>query len=111
MRSDGTRSGVNWMRENDPPRTAGGRLDRQRLRQAWNALDQQVALREQADEDPLEHLVLSGDDAADLEQRLLEAVSRLCRLDGWEVVGGRGHGQSSFVAWSEEAKQLLLSIC
>ena len=72
---------------------AGGRLDRQRLREAGNALDQEVALREQADEHPLEHRVLAGDDAADLEQRLLEAVPGIAGGDG-----GNGHERSSFVA-------------
>ena len=64
----------------------GGRLDRQRLREAGDALDQQVALREQADEHALEHRVLAGDHAPDLEQRLLEALLGL---------GGVGGGRSS----------------
>ena len=63
---------------------AGGRLDRQRLREPGHALDQEVALREQADEHALEHRVLAGDHAPDLEERLLEPVPRL---------GRRGHGQ------------------
>ena len=62
---------------------AGGRLDRQRLGQARHALDQQVALREETDEDPLEHGVLPGDHPPDLEKRLLEAFLGL---------GGRGAG-------------------
>ncbi len=59
---------------------AGRRLDRQRLREAGHALDQEVPLREQADEHPLEHLVLAGDDAPDLEERLLEPLAYLGRF-------------------------------
>ena len=58
---------------------AGRRLDRQRLREPGNALDQQVPLREQAHEHALEHRVLAGDHAPDLEQRLLEPLLRLLR--------------------------------
>jgi hypothetical protein len=36
-----------------------------------------VALGEEADEHALEHLVLAGDDAPDLEQRLLEPLAPL----------------------------------
>jgi hypothetical protein len=39
-----------------------------------------VALREQADEHPLEHRVLPGDDAPDLEEGLLQLD--LCLLRG-----------------------------
>ena len=71
---------------------AGRRLDRQRLGETGHALDQQVALREQADEHALEHRVLAGDDAADLEQRLLEALlglggRRRCGVVGRSVTG------------------------
>ncbi len=53
----------------------GGRgLDRERLREAGHALDQEVATGEQANEHPLEHLLLTGDHAPDLEQRLLESA-------------------------------------
>jgi hypothetical protein len=41
-----------------------------------------VPLREQADENALEHCVLPGDDTADLEQRLLEAVPGVGRWNG-----------------------------
>ena len=53
----------------------GDRLDRQRLRQAGHALDQEVPARQQADEDALEHLVLARDHALDLEERALDRVS------------------------------------
>jgi len=39
----------------------------ERLREPGDALDQQVALGEEADEDALEHLVLPRVDAPDLE--------------------------------------------
>ncbi len=52
-----------------------GRLDRQRLREAGNALDQQVAAGDEAHEHALEHLVLPGDHALDLDERLLELLA------------------------------------
>ena len=76
-RSLGTRSGVNWMRLKRAAENRRRRLDRQRLRQARDALDQQVAAGEQADEHPLEHLLLAGDDPPDLEERLLELLQEL----------------------------------
>ena len=54
-----------------------GRLDRERLREPGHALDQHVPAGEQADEHPLEHLLLAGDHAPDLEQRLLELATDL----------------------------------
>ena len=73
-RSDGTRSGRELDARERPAEHARRGLDRQRLREAGHALDQEVALREQADEHALEHRVLAGDHAADLEQRLLEPL-------------------------------------
>ena len=64
-----------------PAQDRRSRLDRQRLRQAGYALDQEVTLREQADEHPLEHLVLPGDHPPDLEERTLQPLADLCRLD------------------------------
>ena len=68
-------------RELDPPERAAehgrGRLDRQRLREAGDALDQEVAAGDEADEHALEHLVLPGDHALDLDERLLEESARL----------------------------------
>ena len=69
------------MRLKDPPENAGGGLDGQRLRETGNALDQQVAAGEQAGQDPLEHLVLAGDHAPDLEEGLLQHLFRLLGLD------------------------------
>ena len=68
-----------------PPERAaehrGGGLDRQRLGEAGDALDQEVASRDEAHEHALEHLVLARDHALDLDQRLLELGA---------VVGGLG---------------------
>ncbi len=76
-------------RERSPEHTCG-RLDGQRLCETRHAFDQKMALSEQTDEHPLEHGVLAGDDAANLEERLLETL--LClggRRDGPFV--GFGH--------------------
>jgi hypothetical protein len=55
-----------------------GRLDRERLREPGNAFQQQMAVGEQADEQALEHGVLAGDYALDLEERPLQRfVTRL----------------------------------
>ena len=54
------------------PEDGRRRLDRQRLREAGHALDQEMASGDEADEHALEHLVLAGDDALDLDERLLE---------------------------------------
>jgi len=70
---------------------AGGGLDRERLREPGDALDQQVALGQEADEDALEHLVLPRDDAPDLEECLLEPVADLGGR-GRRVVRLVGHG-------------------
>ena len=64
----------------------GGRLDRQRLRQAGHAFDQEVATRQQADEHALEHRVLPGDHALDLEEGLLEELPLL--LNGHRLAHG-----------------------
>ena len=63
---------MNWTREKEPPSGVGDGADGQRLGEAGDALDQQVAARQQRDEHALEQGVLAGDDAADLEQRRLE---------------------------------------
>jgi hypothetical protein len=55
----------------------GDGLDRQRLGQAGDALEQHVAAGEQRDEHALEHRLLADDDALDLEQRVLEVAADL----------------------------------
>ena len=76
-----------------PAEHAGRRLDRQRLREPGNALDEEVTLREEAHEHPLEHRVLPGDDAADLEERLLELLLGLLRGRA-ATFGTFGHAKS-----------------
>ena len=84
---------MNCTRANDAAEHARGRLDRQRLREARDAFDQKMPLREQADENAFEHRVLPGDHAADLEQRLFETLPR---IGGWDR--GDGHEESSLIA-------------
>ena len=84
-RSDGIRSGVNWMRVNVPAQRLGQRRHGQRLAEAGHALEQAVAAGEQGDEHPLEHPVLADDDPAHLEQHLLERGAGL--RDGQQPVG------------------------
>ena len=58
-----------------------GGLDRQRLGEPGDALQQQVAAGEQADEHPLQHGVLTCDNALDLEQRALEHIASMAVRD------------------------------
>ena len=79
----------------------GDGLDRQRLGEAGDALDQQVPAGEQADEHALEHLVLAGDHALDLEDGALDD-SRSARpptaLSPWSFTS---HSFGSVVARSQ----------
>ena len=65
----------------------GERLDGQRLGQAGDALEQDVAAGQEADEDPLEHLVLADDDAADLEQDRLADRAGVGRVNDGVQIG------------------------
>ena len=67
----------------------GGGLDRQRLGEAGDALDQEVASRDEAHEHALEHLVLARDHALDLDQRLLELGAVVGGLGGLRGLGIR----------------------
>ena len=62
------------MRANVPPTTLREGLHGQRLRDAGHTLEQHVALGEQADQHPLDELVLADDDPLDLEDCPLEGV-------------------------------------
>ena len=62
---------MNWIRLNSPPIAAGQGLDRHRLGQAGDALDEEVAAREQGDDQPLEQVVLADDDLLDLVEHAL----------------------------------------
>ena len=81
-RSAGTRSGVNWTRENSPPTTLRQRRHRQGLGQAGHALDEAVAVGQQAQQHPLDEPVLADDDALDLEERVLEERGGVGAGDG-----------------------------
>ena len=70
-RSAGTRSGVNWIRRNEPRIDLGERLDGQRLREPRHAFDQQVALRQDRDQHALEEVVLSDDHFLDFIKNAL----------------------------------------
>ena len=90
---------------------AGGRLDRQGLRQARHALDQQLTLGQEADEDALEHVVLPRDHPPDLEERLLQAILRLGRRGHGHVAALHGHVRlpPSHDYWSHIRQQANLS--
>ena len=64
--SDGTRSGVNWMRAKSPPTTVAKRADGQRLGDAGHALEQEVTLGEQTHHQLLDHVLLADDHPLDL---------------------------------------------
>ena len=60
-----------------PADDLGDGADRQRLRQAGHAFDEDVAAGEQGDDDALQQRFLADDDLLDLEQHLLERRRRL----------------------------------
>ena len=60
-----------------PSENPGDGLDRQRLGEARYALEQHVPAGEQADEQTLEHRVLTDDHSLDLVQCLLQGAARL----------------------------------
>ena len=72
----------------------GERLHRQRLGHAGNALEQHVALGEQADEHPLDQQVLADDDPLDLEDRAFQGVHLGLQVHGLEGGGGPGRACS-----------------
>ena len=89
----------------------GEGLDGQRLGQAGDALEEDVAAGQEADEDPLEHPILADDDPSDLEQDGLGGGSRVVGVgQGAQVAPwlGRGFGHavvsgavgSSSATWS-----------
>ena len=84
---------MNCTRANEPPSTPAVVLIVRVFARPGHALDQEVALREEAHEHPLEHRVLTGDDPADLEERLLELLLRLLR-GRLRLIGVLGHASS-----------------
>ena len=77
-------SGVNCRRENFTLMRGGQGFDRQRLGQAGHAFEQDVAVGEQADDQPLGQIVLADDDLAEfVKQRVREGARFLDRfVDG-----------------------------
>ena len=78
--------------------------DRERLGEAGDALEQQVAAREQGDEHALEHRVLADDHASDLEQDGLRRGARIVGSHGGQrragVAGGFDHRVPPGPAWA-----------
>jgi hypothetical protein len=73
----------------EPGRDGGGeRPHRERLRQAGHALEQHVAIGEQADEQPLQHGALADDDPAELFHQLRGEPGVVLDLRGREEVRG-----------------------
>src|SRR5439155_17165660 len=70
------------------------------LGKAGHALEKAVAAGQHADEQPLDHAVLTDDDALDLEERLLELGRRAG--DVWELVGRHPIQQLSAAGAVEE---------
>ena len=56
------------------------RLDRERLREPRNALDQKMSVCKQADQHPLQHRVLARDNSFDLEERAFKRLLPQLRL-------------------------------
>lgn len=63
MMSVGTRSGVNWMRGETAADDLGEGFHGQRLGHAGHTFEQHVPLGQQPDQQPLDQLVLTDDDA------------------------------------------------
>ena len=70
--SEGTRSGVNWIRAKSPPTTVAKLRTASVFATPGHALEQAVALGEQADHQLLDHVLLADDDPLDLADRVAE---------------------------------------
>ena len=70
---------MNWIRLYEPPSTAASVLTVSVLARPGHAFEQHVPAGEQADQQPLEHRVLSDDHALDLVKRLPQGGARLAR--------------------------------
>ena len=84
--SDGSRSGVNWMRRHVPPIERAMRLGERRLADAGHVLDEEVALGEQADEREVDGAPLAAEHRLDLARRARRKV-----LEGSLRAGGGVH--------------------
>ena len=88
--SAGIRSGVNWIRLKVQSMTSADRADEHRLAQARDALEQDVAVREQPDQGVADELALADDDLADLGLDGAGALGERLRRDAMRLGGGRG---------------------
>ena len=77
VRSDGSMSGVNCTRRKSTPMARANAFATQRLGDAGNAFEQQVAADGRRREQHLDHAVLADDDLADL---LHDAVAQLVHV-------------------------------
>ena len=79
--SEGIRSGVNWIRENDRSSASASARTMRRLAQARHALEQHVAAGQQRGHEPVHDGLLPDDAPADLGEQarrvLHEAFDRL----------------------------------
>ena len=91
--SDGSRSGVNWMRCHVPADRAGDRLRQRRLADAGDVLDEEVALGEQAHEREVDRLALALDHALDVVEQGVEQSGRTT-MSRRGAVRGLNHGNS-----------------
>ena len=84
MTSAGSMSGVNWRRENLTCMQCGQRFHGERLGQAGHAFEQDVAVGQQADDEPLGQVLLADDDFPQfVKQRVREGARFLDRfVDG-----------------------------
>ena len=94
--SDGSRSGVNWMRANVPPTTWASVSAASVLARPGHRLEQDVTAGEEGDEQSLEQPALADDDPAHLEEDPLDL------LGGADVVHRRhvvsGHWSTRVIA-------------
>ena len=70
--SAGSKSGVNWMRLKLRLHRRGERADGQRLGESGHAFQQDVAVGQQADEQPVHELFLADDDVGDFLAQLAD---------------------------------------
>jgi hypothetical protein len=70
--SEGTRSGVNWMRAKSPPTTVANVRTASVLAVPGTPSSRTVALGEQADHQLLDHVLLADDDPLHLGDRLAQ---------------------------------------
>ena len=86
--SEGSRSGVNWMRSPSASQRGGQRAGQRGLADAGHVLDQQVALGEQAHQCQFDGVPLALDDPLDVVAERVEALGE--QRDGLRGGGGGG---------------------